>query len=667
MGSLAYILVGERPLAVDVQDLANRFMRLDVSESSRILAYVVSRSSLFDRIRERQSGDPHLLFLKDRVQHEDARDVTIGDDGMENETETVNELQIVETVGESNASIDSHSTTNNSESEPGSKKRKMVKERSMAWRYFNKFTDSEGVKKARCKFCSEEYVADTKHSGTSNLLLHIPKCPTNPYKAEGSQTTLGFSAARSNRRALARMIIKDEIPFISVEKDGFRDFVRSLQPLFHIPSRTTMTRDCLEIYHEARLALKSILKESKQRICITTDTWTSIQRINYMCVTAHYIDNNWKLHKRILNFCPITSHKGQDLASGIAKCLLEWGVDKVFTVTVDNASSNDVMVRELSKQFTRWNTNLMEGKHVHVRCMAHIINLVVQDGLRDGSVSVERIRQAVRYIRQSPARWKKFKECCDLDRITSKKSLCLDVPTRWNSTYLMLKVATVYEEAFTKYCDIDYGLMSCISNCICEDGQPAGPLLRGDWDSVHFILRLMCTFLKYVFVDSSLKELMQNEDAFLREMAKNMKEKFDKYWGDPHKMNKMIFISCVLDPHHKFNTLSFALGSMFGETIGLKIQEDVKTYMDTLFNVYAMKNGGSGSCSSSPSSPSSPCSGPSSPASSSLLSKFMLDLKKHKKCGGVDFKTELDKYLGEDFEEDHEKFNILGWWKLNSP
>lgn len=118
-----------------------------------------------------------------------------------------------------------------------------------------------------------------------------------------------------------------------------------------------------------------------------------------MCVTAHYIDNNWKLHKRILNFCPITSHKGKDFTSAIAKCLLEWGVDRVFTMTVDNASPNDVMVRDLFKQFTRWNTNLMEGKHVHVRCMAHIINLVVQYGLRDGSVSVERIRQVVRYIR----------------------------------------------------------------------------------------------------------------------------------------------------------------------------------------------------------------------------------------------------------------------------
>ncbi|XP_016501449.1 uncharacterized protein LOC107819810 [Nicotiana tabacum] len=109
----------------------------------------------------------------------------------------------------------------------------MVKERSMACRYFNKFTDAEGVKKARCKFCSEEYVADTKHSGTSNLLLHIHKCLTNPYKAKGSQKTLGFQPhgltgdvlvipwkfdQEACRRDLARMIIKDELPLFLLKK-----------------------------------------------------------------------------------------------------------------------------------------------------------------------------------------------------------------------------------------------------------------------------------------------------------------------------------------------------------------------------------------------------------------------------------------------------------------
>ncbi|XP_070032377.1 uncharacterized protein [Nicotiana tomentosiformis] len=42
MGSLAYIPAGERPLTLDVQALANQFVRLDVSEPSRDLAYVAA-------------------------------------------------------------------------------------------------------------------------------------------------------------------------------------------------------------------------------------------------------------------------------------------------------------------------------------------------------------------------------------------------------------------------------------------------------------------------------------------------------------------------------------------------------------------------------------------------------------------------------------------------
>ncbi|GAV63241.1 Dimer_Tnp_hAT domain-containing protein [Cephalotus follicularis] len=40
------------------------------------------------------------------------------------------------------------------------------------------------------------------------------------------------------------------------------------------------------------------------------DTWTSIQRINYMSLTAHFIDKDLKMNKKILNFCPIFSHRG---------------------------------------------------------------------------------------------------------------------------------------------------------------------------------------------------------------------------------------------------------------------------------------------------------------------------------------------------------------------
>ncbi|XP_070008096.1 uncharacterized mitochondrial protein AtMg00860-like [Nicotiana sylvestris] len=53
MGSLAFIPVEEKPLAMDVQDLANRFVRLDISNPSRVHACVVAESSLFERIKAR--------------------------------------------------------------------------------------------------------------------------------------------------------------------------------------------------------------------------------------------------------------------------------------------------------------------------------------------------------------------------------------------------------------------------------------------------------------------------------------------------------------------------------------------------------------------------------------------------------------------------------------
>ncbi|XP_070045781.1 uncharacterized protein [Nicotiana tomentosiformis] len=82
MGSVAYIPVGERPLALDDQALANQFVRLDVSEPNHVLAYTVARSSLFERLRDRHDNDPHLLVLRDTVWHGGTKQVTVGDDGV---------------------------------------------------------------------------------------------------------------------------------------------------------------------------------------------------------------------------------------------------------------------------------------------------------------------------------------------------------------------------------------------------------------------------------------------------------------------------------------------------------------------------------------------------------------------------------------------------------
>ncbi|XP_016482018.2 zinc finger BED domain-containing protein DAYSLEEPER-like [Nicotiana tabacum] len=77
-------------------------------------------------------------------------------------------------------------------------------------------------------------------------------------------------------------------------------------------------------------------------------------------------------------------------------------------------------------------------------------------------------------------------------------------------------------------------------------------------------------------------------------MAKKMKEKFNTYWGDPGKMNKIIFISCILDPRYKLESVGYALVKMFGKDPGETIQAEVKKYMTSLFCEYVKKSSSKG-------------------------------------------------------------------------
>ncbi|KAK2641400.1 hypothetical protein Ddye_023163 [Dipteronia dyeriana] len=184
-----------------------------------------------------------------------------------------------------------------------------------------------------------------------------------------------------------------------------------------------------------------------------------------MCLTAHFVDSNWKLQKKILNFCPISSHKGNTIGKALETCLKSRGIERVLTVTADNARSNNDAILYLSKIVYSWNGAIMNADHMLLRCSAHILNLIVIEGLKDYHESISKIHNVVRYVRGSPARLYKFKSCAEREKISSKKPLYLDVPTRWNSTYLMLESAEKFQKAFERLEDHDtqYFLDFCLA------------------------------------------------------------------------------------------------------------------------------------------------------------------------------------------------------------
>ena len=445
------------------------------------------------------------------------------------------------------------------------------KNASQIWDHFTKVDESQ----SKCNHCGKVFACNSKRNGTSSARNHMYSCSQNPhFQREKGQRTLALlkkSGEEDNelkvvswskegfRRALAIYILLDELPFRHVEGEGFRQYSSYLNPKFQAPSRVTVARDIYKLFLEEKVKLKEELRQ--QRIAITTDTWTSIQNINYMCVTAHWISKEWVLKKRIISFSQISSHKGESIANELLACFNDWGLSKILSITVDNASSNDTAIEKLKKKVKdRPKFLLLNGEWLHIRCACHILNLVVTDGLKELAPSIASIRAAVRYVRSSPTRLAKFKEVAENEQIISSALLSLDVPTRWNSTYLMLEAAVKYQKAFNALED-DLHYQNYFEESI--DGAPT----ESDWENakafegflrsfyeltLQFSGSLYLTSNRYLIdivqAKEYLSKLSKSDDRVVCGMAQNMKAKYDKYWGRPEKMNRLLFVAVILDP-----------------------------------------------------------------------------------------------------------------------
>lgn len=151
------------------------------------------------------------------------------------------------------------------------------------------------------------------------------------------------------RKAIARFVILSKLPFSVVESDSFNRLCKHLQPLWIIPSKRTVARDCFKIYRDEKLKLKAYFKSDCSRLALTPEVWTSRQNFSYISVTAHFIDNELKYQKRLLSFSLVPNLTTDTIGRNVEESLRGWGLRNVSAITIDNASSNDVatMVKDI--------------------------------------------------------------------------------------------------------------------------------------------------------------------------------------------------------------------------------------------------------------------------------------------------------------------------------
>jgi hypothetical protein len=116
-----------------------------------------------------------------------------------------------------------------------------------------------------------------------------------------------------------------------------------MQPSLDAPGRVTVRNDCLKKYKKMKQDIQNELDNLDSHVCLTSDLWTSIQKLGYMVVTAHYVTPDFKINKKIISFKEVKyPHSGFAIEEALESCLTEWGIrNKVFTLTLDNAGNNN--------------------------------------------------------------------------------------------------------------------------------------------------------------------------------------------------------------------------------------------------------------------------------------------------------------------------------------
>ena len=166
----------------------------------------------------------------------------------------------------------------------------------------------------------------------------------------------------------------------------------------------------------------------------------------------------------------------------------------------------------------------------------------------------------------------------------------------------MIETTEKYELAFRSFEDQDpafrYELENdCHGVPTCDDWDNARRMLV--YLRVFYTLTLKISgslyvtsnrFFEEIFgVHTLLQKMLDVDDPDVRMMALKMKQKFDKYWGDPKKLNPMIYLAVVFDPRQKLKKVQFAISKMYPGEVGHEMGNIVKDLAFSLFNEYKNK------------------------------------------------------------------------------
>lgn len=263
------------------------------------------------------------------------------------------------------------------------------------WKYFKEAAViPTGQPQVYCLNCGLVLQHPTARKvGTKHLINHQTKSLTcaqtekpvhsdseaGKRKRSQQETPAALFSIETFQNELVRLVISNSWSFRTIERLSFHRFVRFLRPGTAIISRYRFGQVFEEQYQQACTTMLQDLGRNT-KISIALDAWTGTNHFSFLAIKVYYINTHWSLKEKLLDFIPMRGqHTGVSMAKEVLKVLKLTGLThRLLGLTSDNASNNSTLSRSLESRLADEGYTWPALENT-IPCLAHIINLVVQD------------------------------------------------------------------------------------------------------------------------------------------------------------------------------------------------------------------------------------------------------------------------------------------------
>ncbi len=386
------------------------------------------------------------------------------------------------------------------------------------------------------------------------------------------------------------------LPLQLVETEGFRKFMEIVDPKFVIPSRRTVGRRLTDALESHKESCKADIKEAMEvgsLVHATMDLWSSRAMEPIAGIRFHYFDKNFNFLVRTVGYTHFgQQHTGDNIAKVYEDTLAGFGIAnnnagyqvtdnaknmikafEIFSLHAagemtetaqgeenyddfddENGSADNEIVEFLSEE--DGNIESPESEPLascRLPCVAHTLQLVIKDALKQVPSVDKSIKEAstvVGFFHRS-LHWG-----CELKKQTNGLGLLAAVPTRWNSSLIMLRrlsqeniwraVTDTLKKARNSKPAVNTPTLSTTRSQLCdivgllENFEEATDSLQGDGTTISMVIPAI------LGIDELLAAQKTQYNNFQLQLRSALQRRFD----DILRMPEFV-LATFLDPRYK--------------------------------------------------------------------------------------------------------------------